>query len=96
MFVPLLTVLVIVLAVVIGCVLIRYKKKHNPSSVAATRVLNNATAIAAAEKEKKLNEDAFDNLTYNVLKQNDYCKEHKDHTPAVSQDYEVPYDNVQY
>ena len=97
MFVPLLTVLVIVLAVVIGCVLIRYKKKHNPSSVAAaTSVPNNATAIAAAKKEKELNEDAFDNLTYNVLKQNDYCIEHKDHTPAVSQDYEVPYDNVQY
>ena len=93
---PLLTVLVIVLAVVIGCALIRYKKKHNQSSVDANYVLNNATAIAAAKKEKELNEDAFDNLTYNVLKQNNYCIEHKDHTPAVSQDYEVPYDNVQY
>ena len=86
----------IVLAVVIGCLLIRYKKKHNLSSVDANYVLNNAPAIAAAEKEKELNEDAFDNLTYNVLKQNDYCSEHKDHAPAVSQDYEVPYDNVQY
>ena len=101
----------IVLAVVIGCVLIRYKKNRNPSSVAtlsATSVPNNAAAIAAAKKEKELNGDAFDNLTYNVLKQNDYCNvlsEHKDHAPAVSQDYEVPqdyedyevpYDNIQY
>ena len=102
MFVPLLIVIVIVLAVVIGFVLIRYKKKHNPSSVAtfpASSVPNNAAAIAAAKKEKELNEDAFDNLTYNVLKQNDYCNvlsEQKDPAPAVSQDYEVPYDNIQY
>ena len=90
---------------VISCVLIRYKKKHNPSSVAATGVPNNAAAIAAAKKEKELNEDAFDNLTYNVLKQKDYCNvfsEQRDHSPAnshdyeVPQDYEVPYDNVQY
>ena len=113
MFVSLLTVLVIVLAVVIGCVLIRYKKKHNPSAVAAaTSVPNNATAIAAAKKEKELNEDAFDNMTYNTLRQNDYCNtfsEHKDNTSAAPQNYEVPdqiyevpyddevsYDNVQY
>ena len=97
MFVPLLTVLVIVLAVVIGCVLIRYKKKHSPSAVAATCVLNNATAIAAAKKEKELNEDVFDNLTYNQLRQNDYCtvlSQHKDNASAVyevpDQHYEVP------
>ena len=83
---------------VISCVLIRYKKRHNPSSVAtlpASSVPNNAAAIAAAKKEKELNEDAFDNLTYNVLKQNDYynvLSEQKDHAPAVSHDYEVPYD----
>ena len=99
MFVPLLTVLVIVLAVVIGCILIQYKKKHNSSSIStlpATGVLNNATAIAAAKKEKELNTDAFDNLTYSMLRQKDNCNvlpEHKDHTvPAVSHDYEVSYD----
>ena len=81
----------IVLAVVIGCVLMRYKKKHNPSSVvAATSVPNNATAIAAVKKEKELNEDAFDSLTYNQLRQNDYCNilsQHKDNVSAI---YEVP------
>ena len=59
----------IVLAVVIGCVLIRYKKKHNPSSVAtlsANSVPNNAATIAEAKKEKDLNGHVFDNLTYNV------------------------------
>ena len=96
------------LAVVISCVLIRYKKKRNSSSVAVTSVPNNAAAIAATKKEKELNGDVFDNLTYNVLKQNDYCNvysEQKDQSPAVShdyevpqdyEDYEVPYDNVQY
>ena len=90
MFVPLLTVLVIVLAVVIGCVLMRYKKKCNPSAVAANCVPNNATAIAAVKKEKELNEDAFDSLTYNKLRQNDYCNllsQHKDNVSAI---YEVP------
>ena len=83
----------IVLAVVIGCALIRYKKKHNPSSVAATRVLNNAEAIAAAEKEKEQNDDTFVNPTYNKLKQKDNSNalsEHKDNAPAVSHNYEVP------
>ena len=98
MFVPLLTVIVIVLAVVIGCVLIQYKKKHNSSSIStlpATGIPNNATAIATAKKEKELNTDTFDNLTYSMLRQNNNCNvlsEHKDHTPAVSHDYEVPYD----
>ena len=97
MFVPLLTVLMIVLAVVISCILIQYKKYY-PSSIStlpATGVPNNATAIAAAKKEKELNTDAFDNLTYSMLRKNDNCNvlsEHKDRTPAVSHDYEVPYD----
>ena len=68
----------------------RYKKKHNPSSVGANCAPNNATAIAAVKKEKELNEDAFDSLTHNKLRQNDYCdvlSQHKDNASAV---YEVP------
>ena len=64
------TVLVIVIVVIIICV--RYKKKHNLSSVAvlpATDVPNNAATIAAAKKEKELNKDGFDNLTYKTLKE---------------------------
>ena len=66
------TVLVIVVVVIIICLLIRYKKKHNLSSVAvlpATDVPNNAATIAAAKKEKELNKDGFDNLTYKTLKE---------------------------
>lgn len=94
----------IALAVVIVFALIRYRKKHNPSSVAtlqtpATGVPNNAAAIAAVRKEKELNKDALDNLTYNELKRNDcnILSEHEvDTFPPVPQDNKVPYDNVQY
>ena len=101
----LLTVLVIVIVVVviIICVLIRrYKKKHNLSSVAvlsATDVPNNAATIAAAKKDKELNEDAFDNLTYKTLKENDYnvLPEYENNKfSEASPDYEVPYESVQY
>ena len=97
----LLAVLVIVVVVII-CVLIRYKKKHNLSSVAvhpATGVPNNAATIAAAKKDKELNKDAFDNLTYKTLKENDYDvlpKYENNKFSEASPDYEVPYESVQY
>ena len=98
-----LTVLVIILLVVIIYVLIRYQKKHKASSVfvpSATDVpnCNNAMTIAAAKKEKVLNEDTLNNPTYNPSMTNN-CNtfsEYENTSPAVPQDYEVPYDNVQY
>ena len=91
----LLTVLVIVVVVII-CVLIRrYKKKHNLSSVAvfqATGVINNAATIAAAKKDKELNEVAFDNPTYKTL--NMLPKYENNKFSKASPDYEVPYENV--
>ena len=87
-----------ILVVVIICVLIRYKKKHN-SVHPATGVPNNAATIAAAKKDKELNEHAFDNLTYKTLKENDYnmLPEYENNKfSEASPDYEVPYESVQY
>ena len=100
----LLTVLVVVLVVIIICVLIRrYKKKHILSSVAvlsATGVPNNAATIAAAKKDKELNENALDNPTYKTLKEkedNNMLSEYENNIfSEASPDYEVPYENVQY
>ena len=53
---------------VIVCGIMRYRKKHKSSSVAlptGTDVVHNNTAtIAAAKKEKSINEDIFYNPTY--------------------------------
>ena len=97
---PLLIVLVIALAVVIIFVLIRHRKKHNPSVVAAlcaTGVPNNAATIAAAKKELELN-NHFDNPTYKTLKENDYTMvaEYENNMLTAVEDDEVPYENVQY
>ena len=59
-------ILLLVLAV---CVIVRYRKKHNPSSVVALSmgtdiVHNNAATIAAAKKEKNINETTYNNPTY--------------------------------
>ena len=87
---------------VIACVVIRYRKKHNPSSGAAlslTGVPNNAATIAAAKKEKELDEGTYDNPTYRALLENDYSipPEYENNLlPTDPQDYEVPYDTVQY
>ena len=89
----------IVLAVVIIFVL-RYRKKRNPSSVAALSVIgvpNNIATIAAAKKEQELN-NTFDNPTYKALKENDYSipTEYENNMLTAVQDDEVPYENVQY
>ena len=89
----------IVLAVIIF-VLIRYRKKRNPSSVAAlsaTGVPNNIATIAAAKKEQQLNNN-FNNPTYKTLKENDYSipTEYENNMLTAVQDDEVPYENVQY
>ena len=59
---------------VIVCGIMRYRKKHKSSSVAlptGTDVVHNNTAtIAAAKKEKSINEDIFDNSTYGKFKEN--------------------------
>ena len=54
--------------------------------------------ITAAKKEKVLNEDTLNNPTYNPSMTNDcnILSEYENTSPAVPQDYEVPYDNVQY
>jgi len=92
---------VVALLVVIVCVVIRYHRKRNPPLIAVSpiiRIPNNAAAIVAAKKEKELNEDAFDNPSYSGLKENN-CNAPSDNDYnmlPLSQDHEVPYDNVMY
>ena len=68
----------------------RYRKKHKSSSVAlptGTDVVHNNTAtIAAAKKEKSINEDIFDNPTYGKIEGNIF--------PIPQNHYETSDDNV--
>jgi len=62
------------------------------------RTPNNAATITAAEKEKVLNEDTFNNPTYRGLKENN-CNESSDNDYSilpVFQDEEVLYDDLMY
>ena len=57
------------LLVVIVYGIVKYRRKRNPSSVAALPtgadvIHNNAATIAAAKKEKSINEGNFNNPTY--------------------------------
>ena len=68
----------------------RYRKKHKSSSVAlpaATNVLhNNAATIAAAKKEKSINEETFNNPSYGKFEENIF--------PIPQNHYEISDDNV--
>ena len=87
--------------VVIVCALKRYRRKRNPSLAAvvptgADATPNNAATIAAANKEKDLNEGTYINATCGKFLENEY------YTIPVSQDYEISnndvniYDEVPY
>ena len=89
----LLTVIIIVILVVIVCVIVRSRKKRNLSSVGVLStgtdvVHNNATTIAAANKEKNINADTYDNPTYGKFKESD------NGTFPTAKDYEIPDNNI--
>ena len=78
---------------VVVCVIMRYQKKRNLSSVGALSTgtditYNNATTIAAAKKERNINEGTYNNPTYGKLKGTD------SETFRVPQDYETLDNNV--
>ena len=98
-----LTVLAIVLLVVIICALKGYRKKHKSSSIFATsssNVPNYVMTTAVSKKEKELNKDTLNNPTYTVPMKNDDATLNMSSVHPqeyeVPQNYEVPYDNVQY
>lgn len=87
---------IVVLVVIVFVAIIKYRRKHN-ASLAVSPIIaipNNSATIAAAKKEKELNEDTFDNPTYSGVKEiNSTLPEHNPNMLPSCQDYEVPYND---